>query len=83
LQHFLQIRLIGDDVSIQRHGSHTRQIRFPSHLFLHPSFNVISYNADIAVIRISVPFVTTNTLRPVSRAFSSFPDGLPCRLAGW
>lgn len=74
---------MGDDVSIQRHGQHTRQIRFPSHLFLHPSFDVISYTADIAVARVSVPFQTTRTLRPLPRSFSSFPDGLPCQLAGW
>ena len=74
---------MGDDLSIQRHGTSTRQLRFPSHLFVHPSFNVRTYDADLAVIRVSNPFTQTATLRPFPRAFVTPTDDLNCNLAGW
>jgi hypothetical protein len=74
---------MGDDTSIQRWGNERRQIRFPSHLFIHPSFNVITYDADIAVVRVSVPFIQTSSLRALPRSFSTPPDDLNCNLAGW
>jgi Trypsin len=83
LQHFLQIRLMGDDTSIQRWGSPSRQLRFASHLFVHPSFNVRTYDADLAVVRVSNPFSQTANLRPQPRAFTTPIDNLNCNLAGW
>lgn len=80
---FTQIRVMGDDISIQRHGSGTRQLRLPSHLFLHPSFDIVTYTADIAVVRLEVPFQQTGTLRHVQRMFRSPIEGTTCRLGGW
>lgn len=74
---------MGDDLSIQRWGSHTRQIRTATHLFVHPSFNVRTYSADIAVVRTLTPFVQTPTLRAVPRSFNTPFDNLNCNLAGW
>lgn len=74
---------MGDDTSIQRNSFGPRQIRFPSHLFLHPSFDVVSYNADIAVVRLERAFQQSQTLRHVPRAFRSPIEGNECQLAGW
>ena len=74
---------MGDDVSIQRHGAATRQVRFASHIFVHPSFNIDTYGSDIAVIRVSQSFQQTGTLRAFPRSFSTPPDGVNCNLAGW
>lgn len=74
---------MGDDLSIQRWGADSRQIRFASHLFVHPSFGVRTFNADIAVVRTSVPFTTTNTLRALPRSFTTPMETLSCNLGGW
>lgn len=74
---------MGDDTSIQRWGSDRRQIRFASHFFVHPSFNPWTYDADIAVIRVSVPFTQSPTFRAVPRSLATPPDDLRCQLAGW
>lgn len=74
---------MADDTSIQTHGAATRQIRFPSHFFLHPSFDVVTYTADIAVVRTSVAFAQTTTLRPLPRSFNTPMERLSCNLAGW
>lgn len=74
---------MGDDLSIQRWGSPTRQIRVASHLFVHPSFNVRTYDADIAVIRVTVPFMQTASLRALPRSFSTPFDNINCNLGGW
>jgi len=77
------IRLMGDDTSIQRWGSGSRQIRFPSHLFVHPAFSLRTYSSDIAVIRTSSPFTRTQTLNFLPRVFFTPSDDEFCNLAGW
>lgn len=54
-----------------------------SHIFAHPSYNTWTYDADIAVIRLSVPFTQTSTFRPIPRSFSTPFDNQECQLAGW
>ncbi|CAO1438468.1 unnamed protein product [Diamesa hyperborea] len=78
-----ELRIIGDDISIQRWGSDKRQIRFVTHIFAHPSYNTWTFDADIAVIRLSVPFIQTSTFRPIPRSFSTPFDNQECQLAGW
>ena len=74
---------MGDDTSIQRFGSSSRQIRFASHIFVHPDFNLRTYIADIAVIRVSTAFTQTATLAPLQRTFFTPADNTNCNLAGW
>lgn len=54
-----------------------------SHIFAHPSYNTWTFDADIAVIRLSVPFTQTNTFRPIPLSFSTPFDNQECQLAGW
>lgn len=77
------MRLMGDDLSIQRWGSDVRQTRFATHLFVHPSFNVQTYSADIALIRAASPFMRTANFHPLPRSFSTPLDAMNCNLAGW
>lgn len=74
---------MGDDLSVQRHGAPSRQIRWASHLFAHPEFDLVTYAADIGVIRVTSPFIQTTTLRPVPRSIHTPADNMNCNLAGW
>ncbi|CRK90510.1 CLUMA_CG004118, isoform A [Clunio marinus] len=77
------IRLMGDDLSIQRWGSGSRQLRFASHIFAHPSFDMRTYQNDIGVVRASVIFIQTTTLQAMPRSFTTPVDNVNCNLAGW
>jgi hypothetical protein len=80
---FLQIRLMGDDLSIESRASPQRQTRYATHIFAHPSYDVDTLANDIAVVRVSVPFAQTPTFRPMPRApMTPNPDQV-CHLAGW
>ena len=75
---------MGDDLTILMRGASTRrQIRFASHLFVHPNFNIDTYANDIGVIRTSVPFYQTPTFRAIPRSITTPADNQLCHLAGW
>lgn len=75
---------MANDLSIeQRNASPNRQIRHPSHFFVHPEFNAETFASDIAVIRASVAFYRTPTLNPLPRALETPRVGEICWLAGW
>lgn len=75
---------MANDLSIDQRNAHSnRQIRFPSHFFVHPEFNAETFANDIAVIRTSVPFYRTPTLHAFPRAIETPQVGDVCALAGW
>lgn len=75
---------MANDLSIEQRGaSADRQIRFPSHFFVHPEFHAETFANDIAVIRVTVPFYRTPTLHAFPRAIRTPDDGESCTLAGW
>jgi hypothetical protein len=74
---------MGDDLSIESRATPQRQIRYATHIFAHPMYNVDTLANDIAVVRVSVPFMQTPTLRPMPRAQATPEDSQICHLAGW
>jgi hypothetical protein len=66
MQFVFKIRLMGDDLSITQLAARSRQIRFPSHIFVHPRYSSWTMENDIAVIRLSVPFTRTHSFYPVT-----------------
>jgi trypsin len=69
------IRLMGDDVSITPVASRSRQIRFASHIFVHPRYSSWTMANDIAVVRVSVQFTRTTTFQPLNmNQHSPVPD---------
>nr|XP_054763625.1 uncharacterized protein LOC129270250 [Lytechinus pictus] len=58
----------------------------PSGIFLHPDYSIgMQYNADIALIELSIPVNFTDFIRPACLADSSKESSLysPCLIAGW
>lgn len=74
---------MGDDLSIESRASPQRQIRYVTHIFAHPSYNVDTLENDIAVLRSSVPFIQTPNFRPMPRAQAIPGVNQVCHLAGW
>ncbi len=75
---------MANDLTIERRGaSPHRQVRFPSHLFVHPGYDLFTFANDIAVVRASVPFYNVPQLFPLPRSISTPPDNQICYLAGW
>ncbi|KAL8571852.1 hypothetical protein ACOMHN_033379 [Nucella lapillus] len=62
-----------------------RQFRKPKKLFLHPEFNHMTVNNDIALIQLERPFVLSDYLRPVClpQAGQAADIGTRCYVAGW
>lgn len=74
---------MGDDLSIENRAASSRQIRFATHLFVHPNYDVDTLANDIAVVRVSVAFTQTLSLRPMPRATSTPTPNQVCHLGGW
>ncbi|CAG9809636.1 unnamed protein product [Chironomus riparius] len=77
------IRLMGDDLSIDSRGARTRQIRFATHIFAYPNYHALTLENDIAVVRVSVAFHQTPTLQPMPRSRMTPNPNEVCQLAGW
>lgn len=73
---------MGDDLSITKNASATRQIRNAIHVFLHPSYNHFEAANDIAILK-THRFTETNTFKPASITFDPPKEGNVCQLAGW
>ena len=50
---------------------------------MHVEFNPWTFINDIAVVRVSVPFVQTAHLRTIPRSLNAPADHSRCQLAGW
>lgn len=73
---------MGDDLSINKHASSSRQVRDVVRVFLHPDYNHYEAANDIAILKTSM-FSETNTLKAASITFDSPEQGNICRLCGW
>lgn len=73
---------MGDDLSITKNASSTRQVRNVIHVFRHPDYNHYEAANDIAILKTGI-FKETDTLRPASITSGSPRQGTVCRLAGW
>lgn len=73
---------MGDDLSITKNASLTRQVRNVIHVFLHPEYNHYDAANDIAILKTG-RFRETNTLKAASITFDSPQQGKVCHLAGW
>lgn len=60
-----------------------RQLRAPSHVFVHPAYNLYTYDHNVAVIRTDLPYALTITFGPVQRVMDSPAVNSLCRVAGW
>ena len=80
---YKKIQVMANDLSITRISSASRQIRFPTHIFIHPQYDLWNIRNDIAMIRVSVPFRQTSTLWPLQKATTLPQPWTKCSLAGW
>lgn len=75
---------MGDDLSISvQTGNQNRQLRSASHVFVHPEYNLYTYDHNVAVVRVSLSFSASTTFNPVSRPQDSPPANTQCAIAGW
>ncbi|XP_059620668.1 trypsin-like [Phlebotomus argentipes] len=79
------IQIMAGDVSIVRNdAAPTREVRFLSHIFVHPDYDIATMENDIAVLRLSLPFRLQQGVvspQPLSRSIPAV--GTVCNLAGW
>ncbi|XP_039644021.1 chymotrypsin-like protease CTRL-1 isoform X1 [Perca fluviatilis] len=59
--------------------------RTVSQIIIHPDYNNVPFNNDIALMKLSSPVNFTNYIRPVCLAsnFSQFYNSTPCWATGW
>lgn len=75
---------MGDDLTISViSGNLNRQLRAASHVFVHPEYNLYTYDHNVAVIRTDLPYALTGTFGPARRAMVSPPNNNLCMVAGW
>lgn len=75
---------MGDDLSISvMTGNPNRQLRSATHVFVHPEFNLLTSDHNIAIIRVDASYTTSATFNPVSRPQDSPPVNTQCSIAGW
>lgn len=76
--------MIGDDLSISViSGNTNRQIRNPTHVFVHPEYNLNTRDKDIAILRVNVSYSASPTFNPVPRAQDPPTADIQCSVAGW
>lgn len=75
---------MGEDLSINVvSGNQNRQLREASHVFVHPEYNLHTYDHNIAVIRTKLPYAISATFGTSLRALDSPQVAQTCRVAGW
>lgn len=71
---------MGDDISVTRNASRSRQTRQVLQIFVHPHYNRDTFENDIAIIRVRQQFQQTSTFSPMRRAFTRPIDNTTCRV---
>ncbi|KAG5666976.1 hypothetical protein PVAND_014979 [Polypedilum vanderplanki] len=75
--------IIAGDLNIVR-ATNRRQTRSVDRIFVHPNFNPITRNNDLAVLRLTVPFPDFhNSIEPAILNNQIIPTGTACRLVAW
>lgn len=75
---------MGDDLTISViSGNPNRQLREASHVFVHPEYNLYTYDHNIAVVRTNLPFTISATFGTSLRALDPPAVNTQCRVAGW
>lgn len=75
---------MGDDLKISGPPTTRRQVRIVEKIVVHEKYDSADVpNNDIALIIVEVPFVQTNTFRPVNVTEAGPADDEPCRVGNW
>ncbi|XP_041473676.1 enteropeptidase-like [Lytechinus variegatus] len=76
--------VIMGDLHLSIHSEHHLAIA-PDDIFIHPEYNDITMNADIALIKLSEPVSFTEYVRPacLSQTLQEFGDYTTCIITGW
>lgn len=74
---------MGDDISIGSVKGPKRQIRIASHIFVHTNYNIATMKNDIGVVRLSKPFVLTDTFQPITYGTIATEPNKLCSVSGW
>uniref|UniRef100_A0A3Q2DSZ4 ST14 transmembrane serine protease matriptase n=1 Tax=Cyprinodon variegatus TaxID=28743 RepID=A0A3Q2DSZ4_CYPVA len=61
------------------------QMRKVKRIILHPSYDQVTSDYDIALLKLSEPLEFSNTVQPICLPASShvFPPGMTCSITGW
>lgn len=77
------LRVIAGDVNLVSRTIR-REVRNVTHLFVHPNYNRVTSNNDLAVIRVDSSYPEFhNTIEPALISAVIFPDNTDCLYAGW
>ncbi|XP_055587686.1 trypsin alpha-3-like [Uranotaenia lowii] len=77
------LRVIAGDVNLVV-PTIRREVRNVTHLFVHPNYNRLTGNNDLAVIRVNNPFPEFhNTIEPTLINNRVLADNTQCQFAGW
>nr|XP_029713871.1 anionic trypsin-1-like [Aedes albopictus] len=77
------LRVIAGDVNIVP-ASIRREVRNVTHLFVHPNYNRLTGNNDLAVMRVNTMFPEFhNTIEPAPINARILADNTQCQYAGW
>ncbi|XP_058446580.1 transmembrane protease serine 9-like [Malaya genurostris] len=77
------LRVIAGDINLIP-VSYRREVRNVTRLFVHPNYNALTNNNDLAVIRVNTPFPAFhNTIEPAVLNTRVLADNTQCQYAGW
>uniref|UniRef100_A0AAG5DBW1 Peptidase S1 domain-containing protein n=1 Tax=Anopheles atroparvus TaxID=41427 RepID=A0AAG5DBW1_ANOAO len=77
------IEVRAGDIALSPVGSR-RQTRRVSHIFVHPQFNILTLENDVAVLRLDRPYdLPSNTINMANRTRRIVRNGANCQMAGW
>ncbi|XP_055587875.1 trypsin-3-like [Uranotaenia lowii] len=77
------LRVIAGDVNLVS-PSIRREVRNVTHIFVHPNYNLLTGNNDLAVMRLHTPLPEFhNTIEPASINRRLLSDNTMCQYAGW
>lgn len=76
------ILVIGGEVQLS-HGTKLGQSRGVRVILLHPKFSTVTFENDIAILELKVPFEFTPQLSPVHLPMDQVAPGTICQVSGW
>jgi len=75
--------VMGNSLTVSPLYNSNNQSRDATHVFVHPQYNLNSLINDIAIIRVSPSFTSTNSFYPTIRINETPVTNYNCSVAGW
>ncbi|XP_043497237.1 trypsin-2-like [Polistes fuscatus] len=76
------VTVVGGEIQLDR-TTKAGQKKGVREIIIHPEFNGDTFQNDIAILRLKVPFQFTAQLKPIHLPVDQVPPGTMCQVSGW